>query len=100
MTAFELHQGDCLPWSAAEIKRFSARIGLFSRRGVANADTEHMAEQCLARERETGWRDMHYCAECKHMRSGFACAASGQGVYPKTLLHRCRLFGWQVPRTV
>ena len=85
-------------WMDAEINRLVLRESLFQRRDLTQEQAERLAERCLERERETGWKDMHACVECKHWQRGGRCAATGLATFPKTLMHRCDRFEWQVPR--
>jgi hypothetical protein len=86
-------------WTEPEIKRFVLRDGLFQRRGLSAERSESLAEKCLERERDTGWRDMHACAECKHLQRGNRCAVLNLFTPPIDMLQRCHFFGWQVPRS-
>ena len=87
-----------ITWSAQEVRRFSLRVGLFMRRGLSEPNAELLAERCLERDRESDWRDMHACAECRHLQDGHRCATFRHGALPLAVLHRCPGFGWQVPR--
>lgn len=88
-----------ITWSAQEARRFSLRAGLFVRRGLPELDAELLAERCVARDRSSDWRDMHACAECRHLQDGHRCATFRHGALPLAVLHRCPGFDWQVPRT-
>jgi len=85
------------PWTDAEIKRFLARQGLFSRRGLSPTESEKLAEKCLLRDRDLD--DRRACIECKHLQRGFICAATKGSSMPITIFQRCHRFEWQVPRT-
>lgn len=85
-------------WTDLEIRRFVLRDGMFQRRGLSSERSESLAEKCLERDREGDWKDMHACAECKHLQRDYRCAVSSSGALPLDVFHRCPSFGWQVPR--
>lgn len=79
--------------------RHGLRSRMFERRGLTSDRATRLADTCAERESDLGWRDMHACAECKHLQRGNRCAVLNIFTLPIDTLHRCESFGWQVPRT-
>jgi hypothetical protein len=96
-------QGFCVtPWTDAEITRFTKRVALFGRRGIAPAKAEAMADHCALRDQEKD--DRRFCVECEHLQQSGHCFAAKQGWLPtasyrmepvKDVLTRCSQFIWQ-----
>lgn len=92
-----------------QIARMAFRIGLFMRRGIAEADAELLADRL--HDRDTDRDSRHVCAECRHPTAdhptyGRGCFAARQGWIKgasrnlgplMTTLQRCTAFEWQVP---
>ena len=92
-------------WSEKEISRFKSRNAMFIRRGMSKPDAEAFADKLAARDQEHD--DLRACIECKHLQSDGGCFAAVQGwIQPanliphKTILQRCDVFAWAVPKAV
>ena len=98
----------CWPASPAmnsgEIDTFTARLGMFTDKGVSYEDAERLADALLIRDREGD--DRRLCLECAHLhgpgslrcsnvqQAGMACDGLARDLV--VILQRCSGFaGWQ-----
>lgn len=88
-------------WNTMEMAKFTARLELFTRRGMPEADAELLADKLVLRDR--GDDDRRLCLECNHIKhSGdlWAChqwrraglSAAGLPAELVRLLQRCNGF--------
>jgi hypothetical protein len=93
------------PWTDKEIARFTARVGLFSRRGASAEIAERLADRLAERDQDRDDRRM--CVECAHLQRDGGCFMARHGrlhggvrrdMHPiRDLLQRCERFEWQIP---
>ena len=94
-----------LPWNDVEIRRFKARVGLFTRRGQHPIRAEFLADRLALRDQQRD--DRRCCIECAHLDQRGRCFAAAQGWLKNTstrhepvvdILQRCERFTWQKPQ--
>ena len=81
------------PWTDKEIARFTARVGLFKRRGFAEGQAERVADMLALRDQLKD--DRRLCVECSNYQRSGTCFRK----LTVTLLQliRCQGFEWQKP---
>lgn len=98
-----------MPWGDREIARFTFRVALFKRRGLAESDAETLADRLYERDFERDERRV--CIECKCLQRSGHCIAAKQGrlteiktgrsadffTPPQQLLQRCEGFEFVTP---
>lgn len=81
------------PWGEKEIARFKFRVGLFTRRGMSEADAEVWADRLFERDYERD--DRRICLECSSWQRSRTCFKR-LPTSPEQLI-RCEGFSWQRP---
>lgn len=87
------------PWDDAACARFTARVGLFLRRGINAADADELAERLHLRDRVDD--DRRLCLECRNLAGRTTARRCAAGEVPDlpadlvTRLQRCPGF-WGV----
>jgi hypothetical protein len=95
---------DMPAWDDKQINRFTFRVGLFVRRGIALLQAQSIADHLAFRDFEKDDRRM--CLECSSLQRCGKCFEVQQGNIPgvslkhepvQTILQRCTFFAWQKP---
>ena len=76
-------------WDDREIRIFSRRLSVFKTEGLAEDESERLAQQMLYRDRPDSGDDRRVCFECRHL-NGIKCRA-GKYVL-RFVLQRCEGF--------
>ena len=82
-----------LPWADTEIRRFTFRLGLFTRRGLPESEAERLADRLALRDQAKD--DRRVCMECQHIRPQGRCVHR-QAVL-NDILQRCPHFTFETP---
>lgn len=91
-------------WDDKVIARFTFRVALFQRRGLAPERAEACADYLAQRDHDRDDRRM--CVECAHLQRDGGCFAARQRRIPGVpffltpvpdVLQRCEQFEWQKP---
>lgn len=90
-------------WGDREIKRFTFRVGLFTRRSLPRAAAEQLADKLAVRDYERD--DRRICLECSNIQRNGRCFKQQDGANGRSprwepvrdLLQRCADFNFQTP---
>lgn len=81
--------------TAAQVKRFVLRVGLFQRRGMSADQSDAWADRLHDRDSDSGDK-RHICFECKHFQAARKTCFKVNTTSPYQLVS-CVGFDWQTP---